>query len=210
MTSLQIKPFSIQEFVGTKKLPRDAIVEIMIIHLCDKCAYLKEKYILSLEIAAAAADHLYPGARTRKTVRIAAESDDNQEVKNVPDFSHIDASIKNIEKLLDHQFSLLMRLAWRHDLIAGAETSALIRTVMETDLISSPTNGTGGAPLEQDNSTSVEPSQASTIDLKEQFVPTRFRNATLKSAGHVILLPFLPFDPHVIYAFMDSITLLRQ
>ncbi|KAJ3177185.1 hypothetical protein HDU85_005963 [Gaertneriomyces sp. JEL0708] len=135
MTSLQIKPFSFQEFVGTKKLPRDAIVEIMIIHLCDKCAYLKEKYILSLEIAAAAADHLYPGARTRKTVMVAAESDDNQEVRNVADFSHIDASIKNIEKLLDHQFSLLMRLAWRHDLIAGAENLSIGLITVPTDQV---------------------------------------------------------------------------
>ncbi|KAJ3170600.1 hypothetical protein HDU88_008502 [Geranomyces variabilis] len=113
--------FSAARLAGTQQFKNKGVVEVMIVHSADTCSFVKRKYISALELAAAAAVHLFPhaGSRPTKTIRIKLEAPaaDGATETEFLDYSAMDQSISSIERAMDRKFAVLMHLLARYGLL---------------------------------------------------------------------------------------------
>ncbi|KAI8817164.1 uncharacterized protein EV422DRAFT_257793 [Fimicolochytrium jonesii] len=104
--------------------PRLLVLEVMMIHSCDKCIFVKSKYILALDLASAAANHLFPHGQTQRgkarpktTVRVVLETEEGTEDAEMPDYSSLDPTIADIARTMDHHYAVLLHLLRKHGLV---------------------------------------------------------------------------------------------
>ncbi|TPX66566.1 hypothetical protein SpCBS45565_g04364 [Spizellomyces sp. 'palustris'] len=121
LSSLPLTLFSASKFAGTRAFQNKGAGDVQVLHSCDKCAFVKNKYLLASELAMAAANHLFPSkqaSRKFKTISVAFENRDNVEVRTIRDFSSLDPAVSDVERTMMHQYSVFMHLLWKYNLIS--------------------------------------------------------------------------------------------
>ncbi|KAH6560899.1 hypothetical protein BASA62_010182 [Batrachochytrium salamandrivorans] len=118
---LQHHRLSIRDFTDSTTLSsrNTGVVEIMILHVCDKCIYSKTKWLLAMEIGRNTLQHLHPGMdfqSTRGNVQIILETSTGEDRTIVQDCSHIDPTLSDMELTLNHQTAVFSRLLLRYGL----------------------------------------------------------------------------------------------
>ncbi|KAJ3102944.1 hypothetical protein HDU97_000183 [Phlyctochytrium planicorne] len=94
------------------------VVEIMLLVLCDKVIYQKIKWMLAMDMAAAAAKQLQVVHPTTESYVILETEDGNQSTF-ITDYSGFDKSVDDIEKNLLRQVTVLHQTLRRYNLAEG-------------------------------------------------------------------------------------------
>lgn len=106
---------------------KQKVVELMILHTCDKCIFSKSKWILSMDMVAAASKHLNINAEAtmEEEVNLILETDDGTQFSKVKNLTRFDSSIVDIERQLLRQVSIFSQLLWRYGLMPGNEVKLI-------------------------------------------------------------------------------------
>ncbi|KAI8896108.1 hypothetical protein BC833DRAFT_598880 [Globomyces pollinis-pini] len=108
--------FSVSDFTANQLNSKNVgVVEIMIMHLLNKCIQYKERWILSMDIVLASRNHLHRSSvpTSEDSHKVRLETEEFQR-KTLPDLSHYDNSIYNIEHNIQQNSLILSRLIWRY------------------------------------------------------------------------------------------------
>ncbi|EGF78904.1 hypothetical protein BATDEDRAFT_26309 [Batrachochytrium dendrobatidis JAM81] len=118
---LQLHKLSIRDFTDSPALSsiNTGVVEIMVLHACDKCIYSKTKWLLAMDMGRNALQHMHPGMQQllpQEDVQIVLENLSGKDISNVPDYSNIDPTLNDMALATHHQTAVFSRLLLRYNL----------------------------------------------------------------------------------------------
>lgn len=135
-TSLSLSQLSIKEFVGLETGAHSGnfgVVELMLLHACDRCIFSKAKWILAMDMCIAKNKELHEKARGIRQFKVVLETEDGQEIMVSGDsrdygivlpvtfniVNNVDSSLRDIEKSLLLSVSVFSQQLWKYNVMQG-------------------------------------------------------------------------------------------
>jgi len=121
--ALSLSQLSISEFTGNAGMNSGniGVVEVLILHSCDKCIFSKSKWILSMDMINAAKRNLNISAGSDNEENpefvVVMETEKGVETTKVRNMSKFDPSIMEIERVLYLQTSIFSQMLIKYGLM---------------------------------------------------------------------------------------------
>jgi hypothetical protein len=130
--SLSLSQLSIKEFAvsDTAHSGNFGIVELLILHACDRAIFSKQKWILSMDMYIASKSRAKDvGADLNRDISIVLETPEGIETFNVPDSSSISSiSMQEVERTLNLSVSVFSQQLWKYNVMQGTLRSTNTRS----------------------------------------------------------------------------------
>ncbi|KAL3899279.1 MAG: hypothetical protein SGCHY_002158 [Lobulomycetales sp.] len=129
-TSLSLSQLSIKEFVGLETGAHSGnfgVVELMLLHACDRCIFSKAKWILAMDMCIAKNKELHEKARGIRQFKVVLETEDGQEIMVSGDSRDYDSSLRDIEKSLLLSVSVFSQQLWKYNVMQGCSILRLLQ-----------------------------------------------------------------------------------
>jgi hypothetical protein len=118
--SLSLSQLSIKEFTDSDAAHSGnmGIVELLILHACDRAIFSKQKWILAMDMFIAAQKRLHPLRTLLRDFSILLETEEGIETFAVLDSSS-SPSVQEVEKTLNLSVSVLSQQLYKYSVMQG-------------------------------------------------------------------------------------------